>query len=122
MTQEGIYSKGKKLLEKQAQPSLEKIKPITTLDTSSLVENQMEIGQLDQKLRVKREAQQKVVGSIAKSLRKELPGVDEELRSQVASVLVALETLKTRLAELKSPNWELEREVLTKLKAKLEDI
>jgi len=121
MTQEGIYSKGKKLLEKQARAPPKKVKPVTILDTSSLVENQMDIREIDQKLRFKREAQQEVVGSIAKSLRKELPGVDEELRSQVASVLAAVETLKIRLAELKSPNWELEHEVLEKLKAKLNE-
>jgi len=115
MTQEGIYSKGKKLLKKQAQPTLKKIKPVSTPIPSSLVENQMDIRELDQKLRVKREAQQQIVGSIAESLRKELPGVDEELRRQVASVLVAVETLKMRLAELKSPNWDLEHEVLQKL-------
>ena len=121
MTQEGIYSKGKKLLKKQAQPTLEKNKPVPTPIPSSLVENQMDIREIDQKLRFKREAQQQVVKSIAASLRKELPGVDEELRSQIASVLVAVETLKLRLAELKSPNWELEREVSGKLKAKLNE-
>jgi len=121
MTQEGIYSKGKKLLKKQVQPTLEKNKHVTTPIPSSLVENQMDIRELDQKLRFKREAQQQIVGSIAKSLRKELPGVDEELRSQVASVLATVETLEIRLAELKSPNWELEHEVLEKLKAKLNE-
>jgi len=121
MTQEGIYRKGKKLLEKQAHASSEKTKPIITPIPSSLVKNQMEIREIDQKLRLKREAQQEVVGSIAESLRKELPGVDEELRRQVASVLAAVETLKRKFAELKSPNWELEHEVLEKLKAKLNE-
>jgi len=121
MTQEGIYSKGKKLLEKQAQPSLKKIKPVATPVPSSLVENQMDIRAQEQELRFKREAQQQIVGSIAESLRKELPGVDEGLRSQVASVLAAVETLKRKLAELKSPNWQLEHEVLEKLKAKLDE-
>ena len=115
MTQEGIYSKGKKLLEKHAQPVVEKKQSVITPIPSSLVKNQMEIEELDRNLRVKREAQQEIVGALAKSLKKELPGVDEELRRQVASVLVAVETLKTRFAELKSPNWELEREVLQKL-------
>lgn len=121
MTQEGIYSKGKKLVEKQVQPRLEKTKAVITPIPSSLVENQMEIRELQRKLEGKHEAQQEVIESIAKSLRKELPGVDEELRSQVASVLAAVETLKTRLAELKSPNWKLEHEVLEKLKAKLNE-
>jgi len=121
MTQEGIYSKGKKLLEKELQPIPKKPKQVTTPVPSNLVENQMEVTMLNQKLRLKREAQQEVVDSLAKSLRKELPGVDEELRSQIASVLAAVETLKTRFAELKSPNWELEREVLETIKKKLNE-
>jgi len=121
MTQEGIYSTGKKLLEKELQPIPKKPKQVTTPVPSNLVENQMEVTMLNQKLRLKREAQQEVVDSLAKSLRKELPGVDEELRRQIASVLTAVETLKTRFAELKSPNWELEREVLKKLNAKLNE-
>ena len=121
MTQEGIYSRGKKLLEKEAQPVPEKTKPAPTPVPSNLVENQMEVTMLNQKLRLKREAQQEVVDSLAKSLRKELPGVDEELRSQIASVLAIVEMLKTRFAELKSPNWELEREVLERIKEKLNE-
>ena len=103
--------------------SLEKIEPIIP---KSLVEEEQEIMQLEQALAgkqvVQRRIMEKVVGEVVSRMQDKMPR-DEMLRGQVAKVLSEVEVLRDKMNKAMASDEELrelEREVLLKVKEKLE--